>query len=236
MSELKNLLEQALADGHGPDPARPADPAPDLARGRRLRRRRRLLALTGGATVVAAVAVAVPLSLAGPSTARTGARPVATAGHKVRVGTSRVGASRVSTGPHRTTIAIKLVAYTGRQAPGYQVSEVPKGWVIQGGNPYVLTLAPQGDKDTSINSFVGKLVVMLQSRDAKGPGPGRPQPVAGRPGRFDVQDGTQILTYQDSAGGWVVIQAPTSLGWTSARLAQFAAGVQVLGNAQQGRG
>jgi hypothetical protein len=33
-----------------------------------------------------------------------------------------------------------------------------------------------------------------------------------------------------------VIQAPTSPGWDIARLAQFAAGAQVLGNAQQGQG
>jgi hypothetical protein len=77
---------------------------------------------------------------------------------------------------------------------------------------------------------------MLQSRDAGAPTAGSSQPVAGRPGRFDVQDNTQILTYQDAAHGWVVIQAPTSLGWDSARLAQFAAGVQVLSNAQRSRG
>jgi hypothetical protein len=137
---------------------------------------------------------------------------------------------------HPSAGGIALVAYEGKQAPGYQVAEVPNGWVVQGGDAYALVLAPQGDKDTSIDSFIGKLVVMLQSRDASAPTGGTAQPVAGRPGRFDVQDGTEILTYQDSAGGWVVIQAPTSLGWDSTRLAQFAAGVQVLGNAQQGRG
>jgi hypothetical protein len=124
----------------------------------------------------------------------------------------------------------------GAQPAGYQVSQVPSGWVIQGGNAYALVLAPKGDNNTSINSFAGKLVVMLQSRDATGPGPGKPQPVAGRPGRFDVQDGTEILTYTDQKGAQVVIQAPTSLGWDAARLAKFAAGVQVLRNAQQGRG
>jgi hypothetical protein len=113
---------------------------------------------------------------------------------------------------------------------------VPSGWVIQGGNAYALVLAPKGDKDTSIGSFIGKLVVMLQSRDASAPTAGTPQPVDGRPGFFEVQGNTQSLIYRDAAGGWVVIQAPTSLGWDSARLAQFAAGVKVLGNAQQGRG
>jgi hypothetical protein len=212
MTELKNILEQALADGHGPDPAQGVEPAADLARGRTLLRRRRRLGLAGLAGGAAAVAaIAVPLS--------------AGTGHQAGPGT---------TGPAAAGIA--LVAYRGTQPPGYKVAEVPRGWVIQGGNAFVLVLAPQGDKDTSINAFVGKLVVMLQSRDATGPGPGKSQPVAGRPGKFDVQDKTEILTYRDSKGAWVVIQAPTSLGWNSARLAQFAAGVQVLHNAQQGRG
>lgn len=207
MNNVKDVLEQALADGHGPDPAVGAEPGGDLARGRRLLRRRRLLGLTGLAGGAAAVAaVAVPLSSA------TGPEPA-----------------------HQTT-GIALVAYRGAQPAGYQVSEVPSGWVIQGGNAYALVLAPQGDNNTSINVFIGKLVVMLQSKDVTGPGPGKPQQVAGRPGRFDVQDGTEILTYTDQKGAQVVIQAPTSLGWNATRLARFAAGVQVLHNAKQGLG
>ena len=58
----------------------------------------------------------------------------------------------------------------------------------------------------------------------------------GRPGKFDVQRDTQILTFQIAGGQWVVIQAPVSLGWDSAELARFAGGVQVLEAAQQGRG
>lgn len=218
MNDVKDLLERALTDGHGPDPAQGAEPAGDLARGRGLLRRRRLMGLAGlagGAAVV--TAVAVPLSAA------TGT------GHGSGHGT-RPGAA------HQVKPGIALVAYRGSQPAGYQVSEVPNGWVIQGGNAYALVLAPQGDKDTDISSFVGKLVVMLQSRDATGPGPGTSQPVAGQPGRFQVQGDTEILTYQDQKGAWVVIQAPTSLGWNAGRLAQFAAGVQVLHNAQQGRG
>jgi hypothetical protein len=44
------------------------------------------------------------------------------------------------------------------------------------------------------------------------------------------------LTFRSADGRRVVVQAPTSLGWDGARLAEFAAGVQVLGNAQPGRG
>ena len=45
---------------------------------------------------------------------------------------------------------------------------------------------------------------------------------------FDVQDDTQTRTLQIAGGRWVVIQAPVSLGWNGAKLAQFASGVQVL--------
>src|SRR5207302_1273442 len=62
--------------------------------------------------------------------------------------------------------AIKLVKWEGTQPPGYQVAWMPKGWVVQGSTPFALTIAPPGDKDKSPDSFVGKLVVMLQSRDA----------------------------------------------------------------------
>ena len=78
---------------------------------------------------------------------------------------------------------------------------------------------------------------MLQSRDATAPPAGwASQPVNGRPGKFDVQGDTQILTFQIAGGQWVVIQAPVSLGWDSAELAKFGSGVQVLVTAQQGRG
>ena len=206
MDDVKDLLERALTDGHGPSPDQPIDAAGDLARGRSLLRRRRLAGLAGAVTVVAVVAI-VPWATHAAGSGTTGsAEPIA------------------------------LIAYQGEQAPGYQVAEVPSGWVVQGGNAYALVIAPQGDPDQSIGSFLGKLVVMLQSRDASAPTRGASQPVAGQPGRFDVQGDTQILTFQGGDHRWVVIQAPTSLGWDSARLAQFAAGVQVLGNAQQGRG
>jgi hypothetical protein len=220
MNDVKEFLERALADGHGPDPGQGAEPTGDLARGRTLLRRRRLKKLggvAGGAAVIAA-AIAVPLGSAGPghlAAARLTHKPAA---------------------PPHASAAIALVAYQGKQPAGYKVAEVPSGWVIQGGNAFALVLAPKQDKNTDINVFSGKLVVMLQSRDAQGPGPGTSQPVAGQPGKFDVQGNTEILTYKGPAGAWVVIQAPTSLGWKGSRLAQFAAGVQVLHNAQQSRG
>jgi hypothetical protein len=98
-------------------------------------------------------------------------------------------------------------------------------------------MAPPDASDKNPDSFIGKLVVMLQSRDATAPpADWASQPVNGRPGKFDVQGDTQILTFQIAGGQWVVVQAPVSLGWDSAELAKFASGVQVLVTAQQGRG
>ena len=230
MNDVKDLLELALTDRHGLDPAQHVDPAGDLARGRGLLRRRRLVGLAGAATAVVVVAL-VPWAIHAGGGPSVGAQASPT----IRSG-SASSTQPAPTHPATPVHSIALIAYEGKQPPGYQVAEVPSGWVVQGGNAYALVLAPQDDKDTSIDSFIGKLVVMLQSQGVGAPTVGTSQPVAGRPGRFDVQDNTQILTYRGADGRWVVIQAPTSLGWDSARLAQFAAGVQVLGNAQPGHG
>ena len=221
MDTVKDLLELALADGHGPDPDQAVDPAADVARGRSLVRRRRLAA-GGGVAAAAAVGVLLPVivHVAGhPATASPPTRP-------------SVSTTPVSKSPG----SIALVAFTGQQPPGYQVAEVPSGWVVQGGNEFALVMAPQGDPDTSIDSYQGKLVVMLQSRDASPPTRGVSDPVNGLPGFLDVQGDTQILIFQRTDGRWVVIQAPTSLRWDAAKLAQFASGVQVLDNARQSRG
>ncbi|MDR2986492.1 MAG: hypothetical protein LBV34_16795 [Nocardiopsaceae bacterium] len=221
MNTVKDMLELAIDDGMATE--RGSDPAEDIARGRSLLRRRRLIG-AGGIAVAAAVGALVPVILGSGGGA---ASHVASNGSPPSVSTTPVPKDHHS---------IQLVAFTGDQIPGYQVSEVPEGWVIQGGSPFALVIAPKGDPDTSVDSFVGKLVVMLQSRDASPPTSGQSDPVNGNPGFLDVQGDTQILTFQRADGRWVVIQAPTSLGWDAAKLAQFASGVQVLGNAQPGRG
>jgi hypothetical protein len=225
MNDVKDMLAAAL--DRGPDPGQPVNPAGDLARGRRLLRRRRLTGLAGaagGAAVAAAIATAV-LTL-GP--AGSAPHPAPAAGQPTR--------HTPAPAHHPARRAIKLVFYQGYQAPGYQVSEVPRGWVVQGSNAFALTVAPADDPDKSVDSFVGKIAVMLKSRDEPAP-KGQPNlPVAGRPGFLDRQGDTWILLYQDPSGQWVDIQFPAKLGWDRAQFAQFAAGVKVLGNAQPGRG
>ena len=231
MNDLKDLLELALSDVPGRD-AR-VDPAADLARGRRrLRRRRQRLAGLAGVTAAVLCGVLVPLALQG-SAPRYYFPPAAASSH--------AQPSRTQPGqtvaPAKQSHQIKLVAWVGTQPPGYQVSWMPKGWVVQGSTPFALVMAPPNDKDKSPDSYIGKLVVMLQSRDATAPpADWADQPVDGRPGKFDVQGDTQILTFKIASGQWVVVQAPVSLGWNSAELAKFGGGVQVLAAAQQGRG
>ena len=145
MNDLKDLLELALSDGHGPDPTRPVDPAGDLARGQHRVRRRRLVvgasSLAGCAIVAAAL---VPL--AGRSGG--GGAPV----------TSPVAGAAAP--PHATALnTVALVAYQGRQPPGYRVAELPKGWVVQGGNAFALTIGPREARDKNPDVYVGKLVV-----------------------------------------------------------------------------
>ena len=231
MNDLKDLLDLALSDLPGRD-AR-VDPAADLVRGRRLLRRRRLrLAGLAGVTAAVLCGVLVPLALPGSAPGHRPA-PVAVTTHP-QPSQSQPGHTAA---PGQQSRQIKLVAWVGTQPPGYQVAWMPKGWVVQGSTPFALVMAPPNDKDKSPDSYLGKLVVMLQSRDATAPpADWANQPVNGREGKFDVQGDTQILTFKNASGQWVVIQAPVSLGWDSAELAKFGGGVQVLAAAQQGRG
>jgi len=231
VNDLKDLLDLALSDLPGRDAC--VDPAADLVRGRRLLRRRRLrLAGLAGVTAAVLCGVLVPLALQGSAPGHHPA-PVAVTTHPQ----PSHSAPGHTAAPVQQSRQIKLVAWVGTQPPGYQVAWMPKGWVVQGSTPFALVMAPPNDKDKSPDSYLGKLVVMLQSRDATAPpADWADQPVNGREGKFDVQGDTQILTFKNASGQWVVIQAPVSLGWDNAELAKFGGGVQVLAAAQQGRG
>jgi hypothetical protein len=231
---MKDLLELALSDI--PRTGEHAGSAEDLARGRRLlRRRRQRMAGLAGVTAAVLCGILVPLSLNGSSPAAS--HPVAAASSPVSSHPKASATPSHATPSQPQVHAIKLVAWKGTQPPGYEVAWMPKGWVVQGSNPYSLVIAPPNDKDKSPDSFLGKLVVMLQSADATAPPANwADQPVNGREGKFDVQGDTQILTFKVAGGQWVVIQAPVVLGWDSAELAKFAGGVQVLAAAQAGRG
>jgi hypothetical protein len=230
VNDLKDLLELALSDA--PGPGERADPAADLARGRRLLRRRRLTGLAG-VTAAVLCGVLVPLALQGSGLGHHPA-PATAASSRPQPSHSPSGQTAA---PDQQSRQIKLVAWVGTQPPGYQVAWMPKGWVVQGSTPFALVMAPPTAPNKDPDVYIDKLVVMLQSRDATAPpADWASQPVNGREGKFDVQGDTQILTFKNASGQWVVIQAPVSLGWDSAELAKFGGGVQVLAAAQQGRG
>jgi hypothetical protein len=78
VNDLKDLLELALSDA--PGPGERADPAGDLARGRRLLRRRRLTALAG-VTAAVLCGVLVPLALQGSGPAAASHPAAAASSH-----------------------------------------------------------------------------------------------------------------------------------------------------------
>jgi hypothetical protein len=231
VNDVKEMLSLALDTG--PAAGTPADPREDLARGRGLLRRRRMLAATG-------VAAAMAIGAVVPFTLQNGAVPVSHGqAAKANQPTDRA-AGRPKEQAATAQAGVKLVAWRGTQPPGYEVSWMPSGWVVQGSTPLALVIAPAADTNTSPDNFVGKLTVMLQSASASSPPPGAAQPVNGRPGVFEsaAQAGgdTEILDFKNANGKWVWVQAPISLGWDSAQLAQFCSGVTVLAAAQQGVG
>ncbi|MCM4084269.1 hypothetical protein [Paractinoplanes hotanensis] len=250
MNEMKMLLDSAVAIEDGP-----VDPAADLVRGRRRlhkRLRTRAWACAAGLAVVAAATGAVVTNgLADPAAPRAATAPPASLTHSATTGTS----------PRTQLPAIELVAYTGKQVPGYTVKSVPEGWEIQGGSNTVLTLAPQGFKNQDVNDWVGKIVIMLESKEAAGDdrpiteedlkawgmeGSDLAQTTAkvtvngkdgsiSRPVNAD-RTSTVSVSFPDTKGHHVVAQGPASLGWTDAQWVEFAEGVTVLRNAEQGAG
>lgn len=201
----------------------------DLTRGRRaLRRRRVTQGAAGSAFAVAAVAAALAFATTGTTAPVTGnpqAAPPATA----------TGAPAVET----PAAGIQLVAYKGAQPKGFKLDKVPDGWEIQGVDAGVMTLAPIGIKDQEMHSFEGKVAVMLQSRDETGTPEGK---------KVTVGENTGVLgKYEDQKDGWnllvdrgseprLQVQVWDGLGWTADQVVEFAAGITVTKDAQQGVG
>lgn len=206
--------------------------AADMARGQKALRRRRLLqAGTGSAFAVAALAAAVAFATTGSG---------APAGAPLAQSTGTVGtAAPAGTASAAPAPGLKLVAYTGAQPEGYTVDTVPDGWEIQGVDEYVLTLAPKNAEDKDVNSFAGKVVVMLQSADDKSAPKGEKVDIAGRPGVLgkseDQTTGWQLYVDQ-SSGPRMQVQVWDGLGWSKSDVVEFAKGVHVNKNAKPGVG
>ena len=249
MNEFKDILEKAVSVQD-----RSVDPAADIARGRGELRKRRMTRFGAGAAGMAVIAAVSGVLVTGGSDAGSTTPTLASTTAPTTAG---------ATPESKDSLAgIQLVAYTGKQLPGYDVGFVPKGWEIQGGDDFTLTIAPKGFKDQDYNSFVGKIAVMLESKDAAGAEDYVPTEeelkswgmegesfesttteitVKGQEGKLRRDKETNSLpmvkvSFTDAKGHNVVVQGPLSLKWTDAQWVEFAEGVKVLGNAEAGVG
>jgi hypothetical protein len=195
----------------------------DLLRARGAARRRAARRVTAGIGVAAVTAVGVTLVVSGnPGT--TSDRPPAVA-----------QPSRTPDATDTPGGAVQLVSYTGAQQPGFVVTKVPQGFVLEGATAFNLNVARAGDT-SGLDVFEDKLVVMLESSSVTTPPEGRPVKVGALDGWLrNTEGGTWVLTYDDGANR-VVVQAWKSLGLTEEQVIEFAEGVTVTAEAQPGVG
>jgi hypothetical protein len=125
---------------------------------------------------------------------------------------------------------------TDTEAPGFVVDQIPEGWHLSSSTSTTLLITRDGSTDDHPNRFVGKLTVLTASLDQDGVGDGEAVTVNGQPGRVSRWPGLLMLRYDRANGFGVVIQAPTSLGWSSTEIVDFAEAVQVTPNARQANG
>jgi hypothetical protein len=245
MNDMKDLLELVL-DDEDPRDAAPVTAMGDLARGRRhVRRRRTSLAVAGAATLL--VGALVPVALGGQSGSSPGS-PAPAAGTRASIalvsytGQQPRGYS-VAWIPQGWTIQGGDLSYlviappskiVAQQAAGVKDTRTSERELAQrrgGQQSGAQKTAEQLAADPTY--LDGKLAVFSASASEDHTS-GTRISVNGRPGYLRTQEKTQILSYQSATGGWVDIQAPTLLGWDSAELAKFAAGVTVSQKAAAG--
>lgn len=219
MTDLPDLTDRLHRLG-GDAPA-PTDETVrrDLARGRGASRRRALRAGTAGLTLVAVAGVGTAIAV---NADRTPPPSPSIAAPSAPTDASEPG-------------GVQLVAYTGEQQPGFVVAKVPAGFVLEGATPFNLNVA-RADDHSGLDVFEDKLVVMLESQSVTGEPEGAPVKVGDLDGWMrTVEDGTQILTYDDGEHR-VVVQAWKSLGLSDQQVIEFAEGVTVTAEAQAGVG
>lgn len=129
---------------------------------------------------------------------------------------------------------LELVAYTGAQEPGFVITKVPEGFVLEGAGPFNLNIA-RPDNLTGLDDFQEKVVVMLESSSVTGAPEGTPVEVGDLDGWLRDSDAATILTYIDGAHR-VVVQVWDSLGLTDDQVVELAEGVTVTAEAQAGVG
>lgn len=134
--------------------------------------------------------------------AKVGAVALAVAGV---AGATTLGQEEPGTG-------LDLVTYEGPQLPGFTVTKVPEGFVLQGASSHHIAVARPADTST-IDDFRDKLIVTLEPTEnldeqAASPRPARPRVInEGDRYRIELPDGTvrytedDTLTADDLSGG-----------------------------------
>jgi hypothetical protein len=224
MDEFKSYVAQQ-GDVPGPDVI-----AADLARGRAALHRRRAAKATAAIALVSAAAVVVTYGpWPSPSHTRIADRPARTSGAHVP-GSATLSTGRAVPKPTVNPAAIELVAYTGRQVPGFRVTMVPRGLTLLTSTPTSLDIGRAGDVSGS-DDYVDKLVVQVQPAGSVAPG-GAAVLVNGRPGRLLTGDrGVRVLSFSDGERH-VRIQAWPTIALSDAQLVRFADSITVTTTAR----
>jgi hypothetical protein len=197
-----------------------SDVAGDLTRAHTaLARRRRTRAAVAGAGLTLGVGAAFGV--------------VAVIGNDEGAAPADIGASHA---PRHAQASLRLVEYTGAQPEGFELAKVPEGYVVQGSDAFVLTLAKPGDHSHYL-AFDHKVVVMLASQDApQRLGEGRDVTVNGTPAVLQGGPGeTRNLKYfQDDH--LVDIQVWEDIALTDDQLIELAESITVTADVQAGVG
>ncbi|WP_456697486.1 hypothetical protein [Aeromicrobium sp. P5_D10] len=219
MTDLRTLMHEAAGLSHDPTPS-VADA--DLARARRVMRRRRAGRFGVGSTLVAAAAIGTFAILAPTASPTDPDAPGITAA-----------------APPQSGSAIELVSYSGKQPTGYVLDMVPAGWQIRDDTRGLLTLAPkdaeQGDVVEGMTSLEGTIAVSTQSDT------GVPSGVKLDRVQVGDQEGviahmkgagdTRTLFVEQASGTFLVIQVWDGLGWGNQQIANFAESVHITNDA-----
>ncbi|MDG4832014.1 hypothetical protein O7627_22285 [Solwaraspora sp. WMMD1047] len=208
-----------------PDRTSPEMVAADVARGQRaLTRRRRQRFAFSGAAVAAVAAVAVGAGQLGqPAGAPT--------------------AGTTGTGP--TAQTLRLVAYTGTQPVGFEVSTVPQGWQVISSDTSMFVVMPSGQDPApaapgSAVSLRGRISVSLESLSRlPDDSPVTQVDINGRTGRLGSPwetpgepSDTRWLIFPVASGQRVLVQVPGELGLRDDQIVRFAEGITVTDQAE----
>jgi hypothetical protein len=227
MPDVIDILRN-LPSAVTPGPAGSDVVAADLARAHHaVARQRRLRMTVAGAAVVAVAAVGVGAAQLGGQPG--GQAPVAG-----------------GTGETAQSVRLELVAYTGEQPKGFEVSTVPEGWQVVSDDASSFVVAPPGEEISPPGpgravSLADRIAVSLQGLSEFGGNQQIKQvDINGEAGQLgfaleseDKLSDTRWLMFPDGAGHSVLVQVPASVKLTDDQIVRFARGITVTDQAQE---